>query len=138
MFDLDVLNKPVDLDGGEWVANIDDHPSMRLKVRSRLYKAFQADHTQLLRGYQSSADAGEDPAYKKALGELLVKHILLGWENAITSGGKDVPFDKKTATEILSAVDDRRMGDQFRVAVLGASIAVERRHRGIVEAIVGN
>lgn len=139
MFDLDALDKPVDIAAGEWVSDIHGHPGMRLKVRSKAFKAFETAHNKLLRGFSTTiSETLDSDEYNVALGELMADHILLDWENALASGGKPVAYDKALASKILTSVDDRRMGKSFRDAVAMASSSVMDRHLGIVDAMVGN
>lgn len=139
MFDLDLINKPVDLEAGEWVSNIPGHPGMRLKVRSKNLKAFETAHNDLLRGFSGTgAEIMASDEYNAAAGKLIAEHLLVDWENALVIKGKPVPYDAETALKILTSVDDRRIGQSFRNAVAGASQDVADRHLGIVKAIVGN
>lgn len=138
-FDLDNIDKPVDIAAGEWVGDIPNHPGMKLKVRSKNYKRFDAAHNKLLRSFgKRAAQAIEGPEYKKAVGELLADHILLGWENALTKGGKDVAYEKKTAKTILTSIDDRGIGESFGDAVAWAAAVVADRHLGLVDDLAGN
>lgn len=138
-FDLDNIDKPVDVAGGEWVSDIPNHPGMRLKVRSKNYKKFETAHNKLLRSFGKRAvQAVEGPDYKKAVGELLAEHILLGWEKALTKAGADVPYDKKTAKAILTSIDERGIGESFGDAVAWAAGVVADRHLGLVDELVGN
>ena len=139
MFDLDLINKPVDLEAGEWVSNIPGHPGMRLKVRSKNLKAFETAHNDLLRGFSGTgAEIMASDEYNAAAGKLIAAHLLVDWENALVIKGKPVPYGAETALKILTSVDDRRIGQSFRNAVAGASQDVADRHLGIVKAIVGN
>lgn len=138
-FDFDNLDKPVDVIGGEWVGDIPGHAGMRLKVRSRTFKPFETAHNKLLRGYGKNAmKALEGDDYKTALGGLLVDHILLDWEKAVTKGGKDAKFDKAMAKKVLTSVDDRQIGENFRDAVSWCATQVAERHLGMVDDLVGN
>lgn len=138
-FNLDVAEKPVDLDGGEWVSDIPNHPAMRLKVRSSSYKKFDAAHGRLLRSLgRNAAKAMESKDYKAQVGKLISDNLLLGWEKAITQGGKDVPYSKEAAEKIMTLTDDRGIGDAFRDAVIYCAGVVKDRHLGIVEDLEGN
>lgn len=138
-FNIDVIDDPVDVVGGEWVGDIPGHAGMRLKVRSRAYKPFETAHNKLLRSYgKNAAKALEGDDYKSALGGLLVEHILLDWEKAITMGGKDAKFDPAAARKVLTSLDDRQIGETFRDAVSWCASQVADRHLGLIEDVVGN
>ena len=139
MFDLDLISKPVDLEAGEWVDNIPGHPGMRLKVRSKNIRAFETAHNNLLRGFSGTgAEILASDDYNIAAGKLIAAHILVDWENALVVKGKPVAYDPALALQILTSVDNRKIGDAFRNAVANASAEVADRHLGIVKAIVGN
>lgn len=139
MFNIDQLDKPVDLEGGDWVGDIPNHPGVRFKVRSRNFKPFNVGHDALLRSFGKKAtQAHNSPIYQKAAGELLANHILLDWENAVQLKGKPAPYDKELALKILTSVDDRAMGQTFRDAVVYAAGVVADGHLGIAEDIAGN
>lgn len=138
-FNLDDLEKPVDLAAGEWVGDIPNHPGVRFKVRSKSFKPFDVAHNRLLRSYgKRAAQAVESPAYHAAVGKLLAEHILLDWDNAVTKGGKSAAYDAKLAEKILTSTDDRGMGEAFRDAVVFASGMVADRHLGLIEDAAGN
>lgn len=138
-FDLDNLDKPVDLAGGEWVGDIPNHPGVRFKVRSKNYRPFDAAHNRLLRSFGKRAQRAIDtPEYAAAIGKLLAEHILIDWENAVTKGGKPAAYDRKLAEQVLTHTGDTGMGAAFRDAVAYASGVVADRHLGQVEEIEGN
>lgn len=139
MIDLDQIDAPVDLEAGEWVGDIPDHPNVRLRVRSRTYKPFVTGHDRLLRSYGKRAQAAiRSDEYKEAVGKLLAEHILIDWENAVQTGGKPAKYDRKLAERVLCSIDERGMGDTFRDAVAWASGVVADRYLGYVEDVAGN
>jgi len=139
MFNIDEIDKPVDLVGGEWVGDIPNHPGVRFKVRSRNFKPFNVAHDALLRSFGKKAtQAHNSPAYQKAAGELLAKHILLDWENAVQVKGKPAKHDLDLAMKILTSVDERGMGQTFRDCVAYAAGIVADGHLSIAEDIAGN
>lgn len=139
MFDLDTIDKPVNLADGEWIGDIPNHPGVRFKVRSNNYKPFKVAHDRLLRSFGKRAmEAISTPEYQKASGALLAEHILLDWENAVKKDGKPAKYDRKLADQILTSTDDRGMGQTFRDAVAYSASVVADRHLGIAEDIAGN
>ena len=139
MFNIDDMDKPVDLAGGEWVGDIPNHPNVRFKVRSRNFKPFNVAHDALLRSFGKKAmQAHNSPVYQKAAGELLAKHILLDWENAVQVKGKSAPYAPDLALQILMSVDDRGMGQTFRDCVAYAAGVVADNHLGLADDIAGN
>ena len=77
MFNLDEMDKPVDVAGGDWIDDIPNHPGVRLKVRSRNYKPFNVAHDALLRSFGKRAtQAHNSPVYQAKAGALLAYHIL--------------------------------------------------------------
>lgn len=139
MFNLDDMDKPVDVAGGEWVSEIPNHPGVRLKVRSRNYKPFNVAHDALLRSFGKRAtQAHNSPIYQAKAGELLAAHILLDWENAVQLGGKPAKYSKDIAVKVLTSVDERGMGQTFRDVVAYAAGIVADNHLGMAEDIAGN
>jgi len=139
MFNIDDIDKPIDLAGGEWVNEIPNHPGVCFKVRSRNYKIFSVAHDSLLRSFGKKASrAHNSPIYQKAVGELLAKHILLDWENAVQVSGKSAKHTPELAQKILTSVDDRGMGQTFRDCVVYAAGIVADGHLEIAEDISGN
>ena len=139
MFNIDDMDKPVNLGDGEWVKGLPGHPGVELKVRTSNYKPFTSAHNALLRGFgRNAGKAMDSPEYLKAVGELLAKHILLDWKNAVHEKGKPLPYSEKLALKILTSVDDRAMGQTFRDAVTYAASAVAERLLGVAEDIAGN
>ena len=139
MFNLDDMDKPVDVAGGEWVSEIPNHPGVRLKVRSRNYKPFNVAHDALLRSFGKRAtQAHNSPVYQAKAGALLADHILLDWENAVQVKGKPAPYDKEIAVKVLTSVDERGMGQTFRDVVAYAAGIVADNHLGMAEDIAGN
>lgn len=139
MLDLDLIDKPIDVTGGEWVGDLPNHPGVRLKVRSGSYRPFTVAHDRLVRSFgKRAATAHTTPEYQKGIGALLAEHILLDWENAVTKGGVSQPYDKALATQVLTSVDERGMGKTFRDVVAYAASVVADRHQGLADDIAGN
>ena len=139
MFNLEIMNEPVDVKGGEWVGDVPNHPGVRLKVRSRNYKPFNVAHDALLRSFGKRAtQAHNSPVYQAKAGALLADHILLDWENAVQVKGKPAKYDKEIAVKVLTSVDDRGMGQTFRDVVAYAAGIVADNHLGMAEDIAGN
>jgi hypothetical protein len=139
MFDLDIIDRPVNLGDGEWVGDIPNHPGVRFLVRSKNYKPFTVANDRLLRSFGKHASkAASDPEYQRQVGALISEHLLLDWERALTKSGKPVPYDRKLADQVLTSVDDRSMGQTFRDAVAYAASVVADRHLGIADDIAGN
>lgn len=139
MINLDQIDAPVDLEAGEWVGDIPDHPGVRLKVRSRTYKPFVTAHDRLLRSYGKRAQqALREDAYKVAVGKLLTEHVLIDWDNAVQADGKSAKYDRKLAERILTSTDARGMGDTFRDAVAYCAGVVADRYLGTIEDVAGN
>lgn len=139
MFNLDDMDKPVDVAGGEWVDDIPNHPGVRLKVRSRNYKPFNVAHDGLLRSFGKRAtQAHNSQIYQAKAGELLAQHILLDWENAVQVKGKPAKYSKDIAVKVLTSVDERGMGQTFRDVVAYAAGIVADNHLGMAEDIAGN
>jgi len=139
MFNVDEMDKPVDIAGGEWVSDIPNHPGVRFKVRSRNFKPFSVGHDALLRSFGKKAtQAHNSPLYQKAAGTLLAKHILLDWENAVQEKGKAAKYTPELALQILTSVDNRAMGQTFRDAVAYAAGIVADGYLEIAEDISGN
>lgn len=138
MFDLDLADKPVNVNEGEWVGNLPDLPGVRLRVRSNSFKQFDTEHGALIRsmGKNFRNEINKAP-YQEGLGRLLAKYILLDWENAVKRDGVSQPYDKELATDLLTRVDERGIGKLFREAVGYASQTVADRHRGLVDEIAG-
>ena len=139
MFNLDQIDKPVNLAEGEWVGDVPGYPGARFLVRSNTYKPFEAAHNRLLRSFGKNVrNANSTPEYREKAGALLAEHILLGWENAVSKGGKPAEYDRELAETILTAVDDRGIGQAFRSAIDYCASVVADRHLGIAEDIAGN
>lgn len=139
MFNIDDMDKPIDVAGGDWVDNIPNHPGVRLKVRSRNYKPFSVAFDALLRSFgKKAAQAHNSPIYQKAAGELLAKHILLDWENAVQVSGKSAKHTPELAAKVLTSVDDRGMGQTFRDVVAYAAGVVADGYLEVAEDIAGN
>ena len=139
MFNLDEMDKPVDVAGGEWIDDIPNHPGVRLKVRSRNYKPFNVAHDALLRSFGKRAtQAHNSPIYQAKAGELLAQHILLDWENAVQVKGKPAKYSKDIAVKVLTSTDERGMGQTFRDVVAYAAGIVADNHLGMAEDIAGN
>ena len=139
MFNMDDIDKPVDMESGEWVGDIPNHPGVRFRVRSRNFRPFSVAHDRLLRSFgKRAAQAHNSPEYQKAVGQLLADHILLDWESAVEVKGKPAPYAKDMAVKILTSTDERGMGQTFRDAVAYASGVVADRHIGLADDIAGN
>ena len=95
-------------------------------------RVYPAEQVERLRRIKRLIDRGHRP------GKLIAAHILVDWENALVVKGKPVAYDPAIALQILSSVDNRKIGDAFRNAVANASAEVADRHLGVVKAIVGN
>jgi len=139
MFNLDDMDKPIDLVGGEWVGEIPNHHGVRFRVRSSKYKPFSVAHDALLRSFgKKAAQAHSTPAYQKAAGELLAKHILLDWENAVQVKGKTAKHTPELALKVLTSVDERGMGQTFRDCVAYAAGVVADGYLEVATDIAGN
>ena len=139
MFDIDNLDKPVDLTEGSWVDDIPDHPEVSFKVRSRNYKPFRQAVQRLNRSYGKKIEGAlNSPESQAALGKLLAEHILLDWKNAVKQDGESAKYSKTLAEKILTSTDDRGMGQNFRDVTAYAAQVVADRHLGLVEDITGN
>ena len=139
MYNLDEIDKPVDVEGGEWVGDIPNHPGMRIKVRSSNYKPFTVAHDALLRSFGKRAmKAHNSPVYQAKAGALLAEHILLDWEDVVLVDGKSAKYSKAHALKILTSVADTNMGQKFRDEVAYASGIVADNLLGMAEDIAGN
>lgn len=138
MFDFDLADKPVNVNDGDWVGDIPNHPGVRFRVRSSAYKPFSAGHDRLIRSFgKRASQAHTTKEYQEGIGKLLAEHILLDWENAVSRGGEQQPYDKELALQVLTSVDERGMGKTFRDAVTYAASTVADRHLGLVDEIAG-
>lgn len=138
MFDLDLADKPVNVNEGEWVENLPDLPGVALRVRSNAFKQFEVEHSALVRSMgKNFRNEINKPTYQKGLGALLAKYILLDWKNAVKKDGVSRPYDKDLATDLLTRVDERGIGKLFREAVGYAAQTVADRHRGLVDEVAG-
>ncbi len=136
--DIANLNKKVDLSEGRWIDDIPDNPDLRLLVRSTNYKPFRVATAGLARrsGKKLQTDVGLADFTVDA-GKPLAEHILLGWDG-ITSGGKAIKYDTKTALALLTADDDHGIGSKFRRAVEWAGDQVAEQIAEVTEEASGN
>lgn len=136
--DIANLKKSVDLSDGEWVDDIQDHPGLRLKVRSIRYKPYRVAASAKMRkgGKRFNTDEGAIEA-GVALGGPLGDHILLDWDG-VTSKGKAVKYSPQVAASILTADDDVGIGQSFRDAVYTAASEVADRIAAATEEAAGN
>lgn len=139
MFNIDNIDKPVDIAGGEWVGDIPNYPGVRFKVRSQNYRPFTVALQRLIRSFgKNAANAMSGPDYQAGAGKLLAEHILLDWENAVTKDGKPAKYDRKMADAILTSTAENGMGQAFRDAVAWCASTVAERMLGLIEDAAGN
>lgn len=138
-FDISKLNDKVDLTSGEWIDDIEDNPGLRLKVRSQRYKFFKAAFDRVNR------KAGKRGISDKEFGELLADHILVDWDFKDADGplvlvdkGKPVPYSPELAKAVLTADDDRGIGNAWRLAVVTASNELTERNLTATEEAAKN
>lgn len=136
--DIANIKKSVDLSPGEWVDDIQDHPGLRLKVRSIRYKPYRVAANAKMRkgGKRFNTDEGAIEA-GVALGGPLSEHILIDWDG-VTSKGKAVKYSPEVALSILTADDDVGIGQSFRDAVYTAASEVADRIAAATEEAAGN
>lgn len=136
--DIGNLNKPADLNEGEWIDDIPDMEGVRFKVRSTNFKPFRTATAGLARrsGKKLNTDAGL-MNFNVATGKPLAEHILLDWDG-LTEGGEPLPFTREKALAILTADDDHGIGARFRRGVEWAGDQVADRIAEKAKEAAGN
>lgn len=136
--DIANLDKPVDLSPGEWVDEIPDLPGVRFKVRSLHYKPFKAATSGLARRSGKSLQTDEGLlSFAVASGKPLAEHILVDWDGVV-SDGKAVKYKADIALKVLTADDDRGIGDAFRRGVEYAASRVAEKLASATTEAKGN
>lgn len=146
-FELSRLNEEIDLSDGYWIDEVEDHPGLRLKVRSLNYKPYQVAANAFYRRNRKQIDADDGfITAMPATGKHIAEHLLLDWDmsnatgpTALVSGGKLVEYSTEVALMVLTAkTDPHGIGAAYRNAVLWAAGKVAERLAADADAFAGN
>lgn len=145
-FDISRLTETVDLSGGHWIDEVQDHPGLRLKVRSVNYKPYQVATNGFYRRNRKVVET--DDGFVNAIpatGKHIAEHLLLDWDMsnatgpfALKDGKKPVQYSPEVAVAVLSADDGHGVGSEYRSAVLWAAGKVAEKLAGEADTLSGN
>lgn len=145
-FELSRLNEEIDLSDGYWIDEVEDHPGLRLKVRSLNYKPYQVATNAFYRRNRRLVET--DDGFITAIpatGKHIAAHLLLDWDMSNATGpvalknkGKPVEYNTEVALAVLTADDPHGVGAQYRNAVLWAAGKVAERLASEAETLSGN
>jgi hypothetical protein len=100
------------IDDGEWVT-IPEWPDVRLKVRSLANRDYQIQRELLVQRLSKSLGRlPTSPEMEPALGKLIARFILRGWEGIAGDDDQDMPYTAEKALELLAAPDYRELEQQ--------------------------
>lgn len=145
-FDISRLNEQVDLSGAVWIDEVQDHPGLRIKVRSINYKPYKVASTGFYRRNRKVSESDEGlVATQPAAGKLIAEHLLVDWDMsgavgpfALKDGDKPVSYNAKLALAVLTADDPHGAGEEYRNAVLWAAGKVAERLAAESKESAGN
>lgn len=137
---MDISNLKRDsarIEAGEWVGDIPNMGTLRLRVRGIGSKAYTATLSRLSRAVpkdQRLRDGGLKPdSAVRVMGEAMHEALLLEWDG-LEDGDKPLKFDKALALEWMTNPDFR----PFLDAVVYAANVVEGGRSEVVEDIAKN
>jgi hypothetical protein len=121
---------PAIIEEGRWVGDIPDMGNLELKVRGIGNSDFRRRQSQLVRALPRGAVVGgkiEPADQDKITGTLLLETCLIDWKNLTDDDGKDIPFSREQAADLLLKPEYARFRDAvaYAAGVVGDLTAAE-------------